>query len=394
MENKKFIIRPVSGHSVQGRHLQEMYIKGLPQGTIKKSLNKRKAIPAGRNKSCSEAYGFMRPNYNREKYETGLDKLTKNPWYLPKEEREDPDNTVDAIIQENGFMPKVREQLKAILGLKDIPLQTMYEIQFGLEQGALHNRLPSKRLVGFRNVIDPGAESSIISGFKVILYDESNVFNTNTLKGKLTYHWAENHPYVAKHGEPINAGIHRWYIAEEMDEVKKTVEWHNLENEAIYKFVELKKNYPATDTLEDNVLYFLASTMTYKGKPLLKNKVRNVQIIEKLNDFIKPFDKKDLQDNIENFMEVIELFETNPELFYVTYLVQQADNVSAIQRNNGSVYWLSQKLKNQDWYKFTSMERFIQFMYGEFKKPESNAWTEFIHELMKEEIVIPTTLQE
>jgi hypothetical protein len=177
-----------------------------------------------------------------------------------------------------------------------------------------------------------------------------------------------------------------------MDEVKKTVELHDLENDAIFKFVELKKKYPVTDTLENNILYFLSSLMKYKDKPLVKGNVRNLQIIERINDFIKPQDKKDLQNNIENFLEVVQLFETNPELFYVTYLVQQADNIQMIQRNNGSVYWLSQKLKNQDWYKFTSYERFIQFMYGEMKKDESNAWMEFINELLKDDVVIPATM--
>lgn len=392
IEVKKFILRPVSGHSVQDRHLHETVIKGLPQGTIRKPLSKRKAIQAGKNKSCTDTFGFRRPDHNREIYNTGLDKFTKNPWYLPKEAKEDIDNTIDAIIQENGFNPSVREQLKPIMGLKDISLQTMYEIKFGLEKDSLTNKVPSKRITGFRNVVDPGAIPTLISAFKVTLYDESNIFKTDSLKGVLTYHWAENHPSVAQHGQPVNSGIHKYYVAEEMDEVKKTVELHDLENDAIFKFVDLKKKHPAIDTLESNVLYFLASLMKYKDKPLVKGQVRNLQILEKINDFIKPYDKKDSQANIENFLEIVDLFESNPELFYVTYLVQQADNTQVIQRNNGSVYWLSQKLKNQDWYKFTSYERFIQFMYGEMKKVESNAWMDFINELIKEGVVIPTTM--
>jgi hypothetical protein len=31
-------------------------------------------------------------------------------------------------------------------------------------------------------------------------------------------------------------------------------------------------------------------------------------------------------------------------------------------------------------------------MYGEMKKEESNAWMEFINELIKEDVVIPTNM--
>lgn len=390
---KRFVIKPVASFSYQGRNLHTVQYKGGSEGIQSKPLNKVKAVNGKSGKSCVDEFGFLRADYNRNVYDTGLNEHVPNPYYLPKESDKLPEEAIDTIMIERSLDEKWRVPLKGIINSPTITYQTLYELNFSLMPGDLNSAVSTKRLTTLPHVVDPAAERSLVAKTKVVLYDESNIFSTGTLKGALTWHIIQKHPYVAKDAQSINSGVHRWYVAEENDEFKESAKVNKLENEAIAKLVELQSKYPITEVLEENVLYFVSSLCDVKGKPIVKGKVKSFYIDDQINGYIKTKDKSQVEHNVTKFLNVVEKFEKNVNLFYAEYLVQQADNLGLVQRNNGMVYWLSQKTRNSEWYTFTSMEKLVQFIYQEMMKEDSSAYTTFVNELIASNCVIPKTLQ-
>lgn len=390
---KRFVIKPVASFSYQGRNLHTVQYKGGSEGIQSKPLNKVKAVNGKSGKSCTDSFGFNRADYNRNVYDTGLQEHTPNPFYLPKESEKTPEEAINTLMVERSLTESWRTILKGIISSPTITYQTLYELNFSLEPNDLHSNVSTERLVSLPHVVDPAAKRSIVASAKIVLYDESNIFSTGTLKGALAWHIIQKHPYVAKDAQSVNGGLHRWYVAEENDEFKESAKVNKLENEAIAKLVALQSKYPVTEVLEENILYFITSLCDIKGKPVVKGKVKSFYIDEQLNAYIKTKDKSQVEYNVTKFLSVVEKFEKNSNLFYAEYLVQQADNTGLVQRNNGMVYWLSQKTKNSEWYTFTSMEKFVQFIYQEMMKEDSPAYTTLIGELITSQVVIPKTLQ-
>ena len=114
-------------------------------------------------------------------------------------------------------------------------------------------------------------------------------------------------------------------------------------------------------------------------------------IDDKLNNFIKPKDKADIEFNIPEFNRVVKLQKEQPDLFFAKYFVQQALNTQIVQPNNGYVYWKSQRDKPEsvETYRFNSQEAFTTFIYNEMTKIESPIFDEFISELKAKNVVIP-----
>ena len=74
---------------------------------------------------------------------------------------------------------------------------------------------------------------------------------------------------------------------------------HLKQNKAVGEYADYCLNYPITEALESNVVYFMASIMMERtGKttqPLVKSLVNAKTIDEKINDFLKPKDKADIE---------------------------------------------------------------------------------------------------
>lgn len=389
---KRFIIKPVPSFSYQGRNLHTVQYTGGQEGIVSKPLNKVKAVNGKSGKSCTDELKFHRADYNRNVYLTGLSEHTPNPFYLPKEDAKDNlDDAIHQLMVDRNLVETWRPMLRGIMSSPTITYQTLYELNFSLNPNDLHSNVSTQRLQSLPHVVDPAAPRSIVANAKVVLYDQSNIFSTSTLKGALAWHLVQLHPYIALNAQGINSGVHRWYVAEENDEFKESAKVNKLENKAVAKLVELQDKYPITEVLEENVLYFIASLCTYKEKPIVRNKPKAFYIEEQLNNFIKTKDKASLETNVTKFLSVVEKFEKNPQLFYAQYLVQQCDNNNIIQRNNGFVYWLSQKTKSE-WYTFTSIEKFTQFVYQEMMAEESVAYQLLITELLNSQAIIPKSL--
>lgn len=391
---KTFTIRPVQRHSFQSRHLQRFYVKDSKSGAVtsEKIMNKTKAKKADGD-SCIDVLKFRPHDYDRSLYNAGLTEQVPNPFYESVPEKRE--ERASQVMSENNLHEDWRPVIKGLVANKTFSKQQELEIRFmsGHAPGTLTERRPSKRLNAFRSVIDPSAERTELMNFKCVLYDRTNRFNTNTLKGALTWQLVNGrHPMIAQSLDRVNPVKHSWYIAEEYEDEKLAVKYNDMMDEATYSLVELKKKYPATDVLEENVLYHMASIIrSVDGKPLIKDKATHLRISETLSNYLRPKVKVDVKFNVEQFNDVVELFTKNPSLFYAKYLVQQALNVNVFQINNSKVYWLS-KRDMPDVYTFTSTDAITKFVFEEMSSPESTYFNGLIAELKNKGVVIPKAL--
>lgn len=378
---KTYICKPLQRPSVQGRHLNQVYEQNKLTGERKMlgPANRTKALnPNG--ESIPEIVQVARNRYDRTRYEAGLSKMIENPF------RDDADN----IMRQYGLKPEWQTIIEKIVTQEQIPLQTFAEIRFNLYPNELTEQVPTKP-----DKNNPDTRTRLMKK-NVILYDRPNFFSEDNLEGFLAIHILLNNPdRVATNMSQANSAVHNWVILEEAVEQKLSADVHLKQNKAIGEYADYCLNYPITEALENNVVYFMTSIMMERvgsgTQPLVKGIVNAKTIDEKINNFLKPKDKADIEWNVPEFNRVVKLQKEQVDLFFTKYLVQQALNVQVIQPTNGYIYWKSQrdKLESAETYRFNSQETFTTFMYNEMTKVDSPIFDEFILELKSKNIIIP-----
>lgn len=378
---KTYICKPLLRPSVQGRHLNQVYEQNRSTGErrILGPANRTKALNAN-GESVPEYVQVARNVHDRSRYQAGLSKMITNPF------RDD----VEKIMSMYRLDPVWADKLKDIVKQEEISLQTFGEIRFHLVPNELTEQVPPRPTQA-----NPDTRTRLMKKV-VTLYDRPNVFCEDNLEGWLSIQILLHNPdRIATSTQGANSTIHNWIILEESVDQKLSADVHLKQNKAVGEYADYCLNYPITEALESNVVYFMASIMMEKtGKttqPLIKGIVNAKTIDEKINDFLKPKDKADIEWNVPEFNRVVKLQKEQVDLFFAKYFVQQALNVQVIQPTNGYIYWRSQRDKPDsiETYKFNSQEAFTTFIYNEMGKVESPLFDEFILELKSKNIVIP-----
>lgn len=386
MHYRVFICKPIYKESKTGLHLQQL------RKIRKDTREVMETIPLKRTKginykgeSLTESIRAER-NESRTAYDIGLSEQINNPFH---------GEDIDKIISQFRLNPQTwlkedfqgKNLLQRIIDRDMISKQRWAEIRFGLEPDELTERVPPKP-----NKENPDTRTRIMKK-EVILYDEANPFCEDNLEGWLSIQILKHaKSRVANGMENINTAYHGWVIMEQAVEQRLSISNSMKVNKAIAKFSELSENYPVTNILEENILYFIGSLLlNNRFKPLLSGKVNPVTINEKLEGYLKPKSKSDTLPNIEKFNKIISLFEKTPDQFFAKYFAQQALNKNIIQQNNGVWFWKSQRDKtdNSGSYRFNSLEAFSNFIYNEMIAIESPLFEEFLRELKVKNTVIP-----
>ena len=344
--------------------------------------------------SCTDNFGFRRPEYNRNVYDAGLSEQVSNPFYESNSDKRD--EAAQQIMTEYSLHEDWRKVVNSIVSHKTITKQQELEIRFlgSSPPGTLTEALPNERLRAHRGIIDPAAPRTFLMDFRLILFDRSNMFKTDNLRGCLAWQLATHHPKIAKGREYVNPAVHNWYIAEEYEDEKISMSLNNAIDEAIFRLVSLKRKYPSTEVLEENVVYQIFSLVNDTGyKPIFKGKVTVARLNELVDAYLKNKSNSDtLKFHLKSFNETLDLYETNPSLFYAKYLVQQGLNTNVFQINNSKVYWLSKK-DTPEVYSFTSVSALEKFVFEEINAPESSYLPNLIGELDAKYAVIPKGLR-
>ena len=372
-------IVPVKRQSVQGRHLQMSKSKDDRGQVYNFALRKNKALTKHSGKSTGDTLTF-RKNADATKFNAGLSKRVTNPFKVKKDENLE--SHIGSIKDLHGLSSAWDKDLKTLASQSEISKQTYLEIKFGLEPNALTERIPRR---GADKLIDP-KDHTILSKFRFTFYDETTVLKDNSLKGALAIQLAKHHPRISATKEHANSVEHYYYIDErEHTKHLRTQKRNHTVLKASAKLLDLIENTHSSANLSDNILYKVGTLCRYKsGKPLLKGKPTPVAIDSELNKFIQK-DAPDQLKNAENFLNVVKLYEDNPTLFNVNFLVQQALNSKVVYFSNGFLIWPEYKMKGE-WYKHDSKELFAAFILdhlGKFDPDELNAVNAF-NELNKE----------
>lgn len=378
---KTYVCKPLQRPSVQGRHLDQIFEVDRKAGTKKMigSANRTKALDIN-GESLPEIVQVVKNVHDRSRYQAGLSKMIENPF------KDEPSK----IMSMYGLKREWEDKLEKICKSDQISLQTFGEIRFNLLPDELTEQVPPRPTQA-----NPDTRTRLMKK-NVILYDRPNIFSEDNLEGWLAIQILLHNPdRVATTTQGANSSIHNWIILEESVEQKLNADTHLKQNKAIGEYADYCLNYPITEALETNIVYFMASIMMEKtGKatqPLIKGIVNAKTIDDKINGFLKPKDKADIEWNVPEFNRVVKLQKEQPDLFFAKYFVQQALNVQVIQPNNGFIYWRSQrdKVDSLETYKFNSTETFTTFIYNEMNQVDSPLFDEFILELRDKNVIIP-----
>lgn len=377
---KTYVCKPLQRPSVQGRHLNQVFEENKRTGERKilGAANRTKALNEN-GESIPEYVQVARNVHDRTRYQAGLSKMIENPF------KEEPSK----IMTMYGLKPEWADKLEKICSAEQISLQTFGEIRFNLLPNELTEQVPPRPTQA-----NPDTRTRLMKTV-VTLYDRPNMFSEDNLEGWLKIQILLHNPDRVATSLPGNTAIQNWVILEESVEQKLSADVHLKQNKAIGEYADYCLNYPITEALESNVVYFMASIMMERSgkafQPLVKGIVNAKTIDEKINGFLKPKDKSEIEWNVPEFNRVVKLQKEQVDYFFAKYFVQQALNVQVIQPTNGYIYWRSQrdKIDSIETYKFNSQETFTTFLYNEMTKVESPLFDEFLLELKSKNLIIP-----
>lgn len=370
MNYTRLIVKPIQRSSYQGRHMQRFSFIGKDGQKVETAeMGKSKATTKD-GKSCAEVLVF-KPNSHTRKFEAGMSQAITNPFK---------GSSYEDLITKFSLSQSWRPIVEKISEQDTISRQHFLEIIDGAEPGTYNESMPSKKLPN-SSFTDPKAESDIgvIAGFKLRLYDGANIFDSRTSKGRLSMQLIKmRSDVVAKDYQSINPTEHRWYIAEENEEMLEKKKVNDMENEAIVMLYNLKKKHPA------NIVRQMGVVLTDKeGLSIIRGTMDEAGVDAVLNGYIKEKGSDQLH-NIEKFMSVGELMNSNMELFHVKYLVRLGFINGVFRYSNGSVFWLSQQ-NNPEKYKFDAVESLETFLFTEMEDYTPNGQVKnYYGELLEE----------
>lgn len=352
MNYTRLIVKPVQRSSYQGRHMQRFSFIGKDGQKVETAeMGKVKATTKD-GRSCAEVLVF-KPNVHTRKFEAGMNQAITNPFK---------GGNVEELISNYNLSQSWRTIIENIVGQELITKQLYLEIVDSVDPGEYHENMPTKKLPN-SSFTDPKAEGnlSVISGFKLRLFDGANIFDSKSSRGRLSMQLIKMRPdIVAKDFQSINPSEHRWYIAEENEEMLEKKKVNDMENEAIVMLYSLKKKHPT------NILRQMGVVLTDREDlSIIRGQMDEAGVDTTLNSYIK--DKgPDQFTNISKFLKTGELMDSNMELFHIKYLVKLGFINNVFRYSNGSVFWLSQQ-NNPDKYKYDSIDALETFFFTELQ---------------------------
>lgn len=365
MKNLTVIVYPVEKESVQKRHMTPV-VSGA-KGKLEETGNlKRYFREAGHT-----PIKFM-IDRNTGKYKTGLEEVVTNPLYNLDYQEQKAKYKLSQEWDKNNLLEKV-------LAKEKIDKQTLYEILDGQDPDTYHNRPMNDMLSFVTGTQEKRQPSSYIEKSEFTLYTQgSNVFTTETSRGRLAIQCVKNQSCVALDKLSINNSVHDWYIGRENEAEHDRAKMESIINDAIFELVSLTKKYPPFD------LYRLAIQLEDKQSHLsiAKGELNNDIVVDKINQFIKSKSRVQ-EENIESFKDKVKEFYEQPELFQIKYMVQQGINSRVLGRKDGQFLWHSQVNGNKAWHAWKNQELFTDAMLQESKNSleKGNYFVEFEEEL-------------
>lgn len=342
-------VTPVQRIPTQGRDKQTFEFVDPKTGQIvtTKAMNKTREI------GSVARYAFV-ANYQKGKYETGLEETMPNPFK---------DLDVESIMTQYSLGTEWRDILPNITSQPKITKQVYYEILHGQKPGFYDTTADIENSV-FR--FHPGKykneslpKSSFIASFNISCYDGPNRFTDETPRGMMAIQLIKNHPKFAASKQHVNPSLHDFYISEENEAAMERLRKQDIIDEVTSRKVTLLRS---TSTFKP---YQVACLLTKEtGKPVITGEANIDLVKQQLNLFLG--EGKEQFRNIEQFNNLLDLLnskETQPR-FEILYLLQQAKNTGLVSQSNGVTWWVSRR--DTDKYKWDSFEKLTNFLVQEY----------------------------
>lgn len=349
------IIRPVNTDSAQGRHRLPVVIGMNPETGSGINTGKVQEHPKASN--TKDRFMFS-PDLERMMYRTGLLESIPNPFKgMTLEEIRGKYNLPNSWTD---------DRLKIAVDKANnlLSRQVVYEIYDGVDFDFYTSVMHEEARPAIGRPIDLRRKKTFIEGFHIDLHPGSNVFTTDTSRGRMAIQLARHNPYIAIDKDSINPTEHLWYIAQENEEVIESVNNSRLENKAVALLEKILANYP------EFVPYQVAVILGVVQGPTAP------QIVEhQLNATIKE-KGSDKNERVSKFLEIGQMYFDSLDQFTVRYYVEQAMHQNIVYSGGGYVYWGAYKDKEER-YKWATKETLINFLleeHGKFnpKKPDEN----------------------
>lgn len=312
IKGQKLFVVHVPRTSAQGRHNYE-YVR--EDGTT---------ISMGRTRSkgISIPFTFVR---NGNQLLTGLDELIDNPYYeLSKDQ---------VSFGSNWF-----SNFETIISKKQITLQMLYEILDDMVPGTYTSTTNSPLMSQIMNdvkVADRLNNPSELEQFKIWLQEGTNVFSSDTSRGRLAIQLLKNHPKVALDKNQVNENLHEFYIAEEEEAIKEANKKIDIVMDGLTKLGLLFSNYDMFTRYQMSVVLDLVNGEASDSlvEMALKNHIWEQRKVSKGTQ----------EERIIQFMEQYDVLLRDKDKLYVRYMLQQAVNTGIFYITAGKHFWRSQK---------------------------------------------------
>lgn len=249
------------------------------------------------------------------------------------------------------------ELLKEIVDAETISLQNYYEILDGVDYDFYTSRMRDA-LLGTNTVLAPDkTNATFIEKFAIDLIPGTNVFTTETSRGRIAIQLLKNHPMVAPSMDVVNGSQHIWMIVQEAEEEMKKNKDYREENKASAVMSKLEESHTEFAMYQIAVVLGLVSGETTKA------------VVEAaLNRYIRE-SGTDKSVRISKFMETTNWFFTELDRFTVQYYVAQGLNVNVLYSGGGYVFWGKYKDQSrEERYQWNSKEVLVNFLLEEHKK--------------------------
>lgn len=368
-------VYPVLKNSVQKRHLTPVVAGRYSASGEIQGLKDTSHIKPYFRAEGNTPITFLEDSARPGKYKTGLEEIIPNPFYKLDPTEIKIDYNLSSAWDENNLLARLVEK-------KEIDKQTYYEILDGQEPRTYHNNLSNSMVniaMGLQDLKKGLNDKSYIGKEVYQLYTHgSNVFSTDTQRGRMAIQCIKNHPSIAPDKNSINESIHDWFIGREDEAAYDKAKMNEIVNDAIFELESLRRKYPAFTLYQ-----FAVQLEDYRTKSaLVKGDVNDTTVMDRLNAYIKT-ETKWQEENINRFKAKIAEFNELPELFQIKYLTSQGIHSGSLVQRDGKFIWVSQVNNDKTWAEFKNRETFEQKMLAESKLSldETNYFVQFEKEL-------------
>jgi len=310
---EKIYVVSVFRQSAQGRHNYEFV---ADNGT---------SIPTNRTKArgATPCFTFQREG---TKLITGLEEMVPNDFFDKDKEELGLDDTWASTWD------------TTIRGAKNITKQTYLEILDKVSRGTytVHVTTPTMaQAYSDINLMKNLSNKTYLEGFKIYLQEGTNVFSSDTSRGRLAIQLCKTHSMIANSADDVNPDLHEFYIAEEEEAIKDKVTKRNFILTGTYNLGKLMREYPTF------VQYQVAVYLR-----LIKGDVSSSFVESTIQDYVMDEKKNDngtQAERITKFNEVMDILTKEPNRLKIKYLIAQALNTNVFINSGGAIIWRSQK---------------------------------------------------